>query len=841
MKLKYLLATSVVGLTAATIAAPAYAQSTGSVDFDDDAVIVVSGTRSTDVAGVDIPDSPKAKVQIESELIRRQTPGQTINDTLNLVPGVSFTNNDPFGSLGGSFTIRGFSSDRISQTFDGIPLNDSGNYALYTNQMLDPEIIEYATVSLGSTDVDSPTASAAGGTINIRSKNPDEEFGIMTSLTYGNIISRGNPGDRTMYRAFGKIETGNLTASGLRAYVTASKTQNDSVFSNYGGVDKQQFNAKIFQPIGDNGDFISLAGHYNENRNNFNGSTYRYTGESNPLQKPSDRFYNLSDGTPCQLAPATAGVQDGYDPDGCGTPFERRYNPSNTGNVRINSRFTLSDKLTLTVDPSFQYVKANGGGTSIGFEGASPDGYNGVFYLTDPRNPQRNNRSTTYYYFGGTDLNGDGDTLDYVTILSPSQTRTNRYGVIANLIYDITEGQRVRLAYTFDRARHRQTGMAGSLLPNGEPVDVFPINDPLLDANGIAPQKRNRKSFATLHQVSAEYRGEFGPLVAELGVRAPFFSRDLNQYCVTTDASGNVNCVNGDADTAAYLTANPNAVAPTSAKYTYDRLLPNVGLTYNFTPNASIFASYAKNLSVPGTDALYGSLYVGVAPTPETSDSFDLGVRYQSRTVQAQLSGWYNRYYNRLASAYDAELDRTITRNLGTVDKYGFDGSVAWQPVRNFSLYVFGSYLKSDIKEDVLAGKTCRSSDSAFCYTDGGFAYYETSGRREAGAPKFTVGTRAQGTLGPVDLGFQVKRTGERYLNDINTIELPGYTVADADIRLNLGYFDEDLDKAYFQVNITNLFDEVYIGSAPTGLTTGAEYVNIGSPRAITASLIWGF
>ena len=227
MKLKYLLATSVVGLTAAA-SAPAYAQSTGSVDFDDENVIIVSGARSTDVAGIDIPDSPKAKVQVDSELIRRQTPGQTINDTLNLVPGVSFTNNDPFGSLGGSFTIRGFSSDRISQTFDGIPLNDSGNYALYTNQMLDPEIIEYATVTLGSTDVDSPTASAAGGTINIRSKNPDEEFGVMTSITYGNIIARGNPGDRMMYRGFAKLETGNITSGGLRAYVTASRTENDS-------------------------------------------------------------------------------------------------------------------------------------------------------------------------------------------------------------------------------------------------------------------------------------------------------------------------------------------------------------------------------------------------------------------------------------------------------------------------------------------------------------------------------------------------------------------------------------------------------------------------------------
>ena len=112
MKFKYLLAASVVSTASAMVAAPAAAQSTGSVDFDD-SVIIVSGARDTDVGGVDLPDSPKAKVQLESELILRQAPGQTINETLNLVPGVSFTNNDPFGSLGGSFTIRGFASDRI--------------------------------------------------------------------------------------------------------------------------------------------------------------------------------------------------------------------------------------------------------------------------------------------------------------------------------------------------------------------------------------------------------------------------------------------------------------------------------------------------------------------------------------------------------------------------------------------------------------------------------------------------------------------------------------------------------------------------------------------------------
>ena len=828
MKFKFLLAASVVSTASAMVAVPAAAQSTGSLNFDDD-VIVVSGARSTDVGGVDIPDSPKAKVQLDSELILRQAPGQTINDTLNLVPGVSFTNNDPFGSLGGNFTIRGFSSDRISQTFDGIPLNDSGNYALYTNQMVDPEIIESATVTLGSTDVDSPTASAAGGTINIRSKVPDDEFGVYTATTYGNIISRGNPGDRMMYRFFGKVETGELTPGGLKAFFSASTTENDSTFSNYGGVNKQQYNGKIFQPLGDNGDFISIAAHYNVNRNNFNGSPFRYTGEPSPIQDPEDRFYDLSDGTPCTVVAGVIGVQDRY--NSCGTPFERRYNPSNTGNVRLSSLFTLSDKLTLTVDPSFQYVKANGGGTSIGFEGASPDGFTGGIFTGDPRNPQRldadgNPRATQYYYFGGVDLNGDGDTLDYVNILSPSHTRTNRYGVIANLIYDINPDHRVRLAYTLDHARHRQTGTAGLLRQNAEPFDVFPANDPLLDGNGIAPQKRNRKSFAILNQISAEYRGQFGGLTATLGLRAPFFERELNQYCVTTDEEGNVNCINGDAAITDYVAANPGFVAPTSVTYKYDKLLPNVGLNYELTPSVSVFASYAKNLSVPGTDPLYGSLFVGLAPVPETSDSFDLGLRYQTGNIQAQVTGWYNRYNNRLVGVDDPVTDRTITRNLGKVEKYGIDGSVAWKPADAFLFYVFGSYLKSDIAEDVALNDT---------------DFAPTSGKREAGAPRYTLGARAQADLGPLELGVQVKRTGSRFLNDINTIELPGYTVADLDARLSLGYFNEDLDKAFIQINVINLLDEVYIGSAPTGLTTSGEFVNIGAPRAFTASLIWGF
>ena len=52
-------------------------------------------------------------------------------------------------------------TDRMGTDFDGIPLNDTGNYAIYTNQQLDGELISRASVNMGTTDVDSPTASAS--------------------------------------------------------------------------------------------------------------------------------------------------------------------------------------------------------------------------------------------------------------------------------------------------------------------------------------------------------------------------------------------------------------------------------------------------------------------------------------------------------------------------------------------------------------------------------------------------------------------------------------------------------------------------------------------------------
>ncbi|EPR16029.1 hypothetical protein M527_22765 [Sphingobium indicum IP26] len=818
-------------LIAVAAPAAAFAQSTGSIDFENE-IIVTGASVEKGLGGVIVPETSKAKAVLGAEFIQAQTPGQSINEVINQLPGVSFQNNDPFGSAGGTMTIRGFDDSRISQTFDGLPLNDTGGYSIYSNQQLDPEIIDQVNVNLGSTDVDSPTAAASGSTVNYRSITPNEDFGAKMVASVG---------DFSFFRLFGMVQTGNFTPWGTRAFVSASRATNNAIYGGIGEIDKQQYNAKIYQPIGSNGDFVSLAGHYNENRNNFFGSVPlrvdggRVAGSASANRFPitkDERFYETAR---CTIPAGITGATDAA--SSCGSDYEYRYNPSNTGNIRINSRFTLADGLILTVDPSYQYTKANGGGTSIASEGLTPasSGIAGAVGFI------QGSSSSAQYYFGR-DLNGDGDMRDTVRVHSPSQTQTHRYGLIASLRYDLDDDNTLRVAYSYDRGRHRQTGEAGYLQTIGFGAEPFPVNNPIKDVNGAAVEKRNRLSYAILHQVSGEYRGKFNAFTVNVGLRAPFFKRDLNNYCFTQSASGNLRCFEpGSSIEAAYATANPAVQGPQQRIFKYDKLLPNAGFIFNATQALDIFGNYSKGLQVPGTDNLYQSFYYDPAnpnanPSPETTDNFDLGVRYRTATLQAQLSGWYTIYKDRLASAYDRDLDTTIYRNLGRVDKYGIDGSITYQPMPELMFYVFGSYLKSKIKDDVELTATTQA---------------QTSGKRESGAPIYTLGGRIQGEVEGVRLGIQAKRTGSRYVNDQNLpvfqngvqvygAKAPGYTLVDLDARYSLEKFGAP--GVAVQLNVTNVFDKLYVGGFDGTLSnTSITFAQIGAPRTFVGSLVVSF
>ena len=856
---------STLALAASFLSSAALAQSTSTTEFEQGEIVVTGARASKGVDGIVTPDTPKAKAELTQQFIGHQTPGQSIDEIINQLPGVSFQNNDPYGSSGGTLSIHGFDASRISQTWDGIPLNDTGNYAIYSNQQFDPELIEQVTVNLGSTDIDSPTASATGSTVNYTTRLPSEDF-------HARVL--GSTGDWNYFRLFGVIDTGVFTPFGTRAFIAASHEENENPFNHASRTNKYQYNARVYQPLGANGDFVSMAGSYNRNRNsNFSSiplrtdptvitpvvgggvtTTPRVVGSSASNRFPTDRDereYKLGH---CSTADANAGIADA--PNSCGTQYDYSYNPSNTWNIRGQSRFTLADNLVLTIDPSYQDTKANGGNGAVkAYEGTYTKGA-----ATDVTGYIGGNA-----YLGGVDLNGDGDALDSVELYAPSHTETHRFIVLSSLLYRLNDTQTFRLNYTFDHGHHRQTGPLAYLNGDGHTTQYFPIDDPILDAGGNIMEKRNRRSLAILNQVSGEYRGSFfgDRLVVDAGLRAPFFQRKLNNFCVTeAGGSGYVDCFNGQMDSqAAFLAANPTYAAPQKRDFKYSKVLPTAGYTFKLFGPVSIFGNYSEGLQVPGTDNLYNSFGFApgtdaAKPDPETTDNFEGGVRYKTGKVQAELSGWYTFYKNRLASAYDPVLDVTIYRNLGAVHKYGIDGSVAYQPIKPLTLYAFGSYLKSKILDNVQSGTNA----------DGDPIYAMTAGKRESGFPTYTFGGRAEGNFGPIEVGAQVKRTGPRYINDQNLpvsqsytllnadgtrgssvsyqvygAKTPAYTVVDLDARVSLGFLGLN-DTTYLQVNVTNLFDKLYVAGFGGNLSnTSVPYAYIGAPRTVSGTVNFAF
>ncbi len=854
---------------AVVVPAAAFAQSTGTVETEKD-TIVVTGTRanSKGTGGIVIQDTTKAKGLITQEFIAKQSPGQSVLNAINYIPGVNFTNNDAYGTSGGSIRIRGFDGNRISLTFDGAPLNDSGNYAIYSGQQLDPELVEQVNVNLGATDVDSPTASAAGGTVNYRSLMPTEKMGFRADGSIGTFHFR---------RIFGLVQTGVFTPWGTKAWFAASRNTYNH-WRGEGTIKKWQINGRIYQPLGSNGDFVAVAGHYNENRNNnynnpnltdlrnlslFGSAVVPSAPTTFPVvvgnysdaqwKQINSIAYSANCGSRVAGVNGTAQV----DPSACTNYLGTQINPSNTGNIRAQSRFSLTPDLILTVDPTYQYVLANGGGQSVVLAENDRLLKQGV-----PGSP-------------GIDLNGDGDFKDKVLVGRPSITNTNRVSVISSLLWKPDATNTLRVSYTYDRAHHRQTGEYSPTDNNFNLIDpFFGRNGPaIITAAGTKLQNRDRTSIALLNQVSGQYIGKFiqRRLRLELGLRSPWFVRDLDQHCYTpVTGAGFPVCIASPTTTTPPYTIVANDVDPTTVgssalyapfkkTYKYHKLLPNVGMTFAVNDSVSLFASYAKGFSAPRTDNLYRQPFIGV--TPESTDSFDLGARYLTRMVQAQIVGWKIDYKDRIVTSYDPDTNLSIDRNVGKVASWGIDGSVGFRPIRQLNLLALASYTKATVQSDILLGTiTYKASSPPPSTTLSPFQYYcspipttgtskvkvcaETSGKQVVETPKWQYGGRAELNINPVTLGIQAKHVGNRYATDVNDVISKGYTTVDLDARIDLWMIPGK--KTYLQLNAVNVLNEHYFGNLSTsinayGFSNSAPRFTPASTRAVTGTLNIGF
>ena len=802
LKLNRALCASTALATGLLLASSAFAQSTATQVQE----LVVTGAHGQpSIAGV-ITQVQEAKDEsiVNHAFFEKQAAGQNFAQLINLLPGVNYTSEDQTGNLSGDLRIHGFDGAHVGITIDGVPVNDTGNYASYPGEYLTPELTDHITVNMGATSVDSPTASAVGGTVDLVSKIPTKDPQLIIQPTVGS---------NNFQRYYIEGETGEFGPWGTRFYL-AGNYDDASKWVGGGSLMKEGFDARIYQPL-KGSDFVSLATSLVVEHDYFYES-------SSPAQFAQFGKNTLDYNTQWIVPTARAGIVDtpatgaatapGQEqgPGSSGTGYDGNYwglhpNPDVFGTIRGQSKFSLGDKVTFTFDPSFFYTLANGGGVTALSE-------------TDPRLKGNNLASP------GVDLNGDGDRLDTVNVYSPSNTQTHRYGLQTSLLYDMDEHNHFQFGYTLDYGMHRQTGEMGYIDPvTGLPGSLYGGlgSTTIVTADGSIMRLRDRHSIAELNQFALNYIGKFmdDKLHFNVGIRDPYFKRELQQFCYTYNgttaycdtvsqalvqaaynagvAAGNTNALSSllfgrtGAISFSPTTLTPNFRMPFSQTFNFNKVLPNAGVSYRVNDDQMVYATYAEGFSAPKTDDLYSSTTAVVQP--ETSESFAVGWRYQSALVTTSFSAWDVQYKYRIVQSYDpTDPTLSIDRNIGDVQIYGLDLELGAHPFEHFSVYASAELSKSDVKSNEIVA------------TSGALPLaLPTAGKELVLTPDRQFSADARYDFGWLDTGMSVKYTSKRFIDDMNSASMPDTTVVNWDARMPITWWG--VQNTYLQVNVLNL------------------------------------
>ena len=207
---------------------------------------------------------PKSRSVVTQDFIKTQVGTSNFAQLINLLPGVHYSSEDATGILSGDFGMHGLDCNHLSISIAGSPVNDTGNYACFPGEYLVAELTDRVKVDIGATDIDSPTASAVGGQVNIISKIPSDHFSAIGSIGGGSYNYK---------RIYAEVDTGAFGPWGTKAYLAINGAEADK-YKGGGIINRAGVDFRVYQPLsGPN--FLSLAGSWVRNRPDFYFSASR--------------------------------------------------------------------------------------------------------------------------------------------------------------------------------------------------------------------------------------------------------------------------------------------------------------------------------------------------------------------------------------------------------------------------------------------------------------------------------------------------------------------------------------------------------------------------------------
>ncbi|MEO3691321.1 TonB-dependent receptor [Roseateles paludis] len=575
---------------------------------------------------------------------------------LALLPGISTFNYDATGLFGGGLTVRGFNSDQLGFTVNGVPVNDSGNFAVYPQEYADQENLCTQSVTQGSPDVESPHAGATGGNVTVNSCDPENARRFRVSQTLGGL---------SLTRSFIRFDTGRIMDDKLKMFFSYSHTKADK-WKGKGTGKKDHFDAAFRWDIdAENVILGSVLYNYAINNNIYSVSLAQLDANG--------YYYDFGDTFVGHLPPVKGTAQR----ETSATPgyYKLSFNPFRNAIVSLSGSFKLAENTSLKIQPYLWYGFGNG---ALQQQTALSE----TAFLN----------KTTGKTGAGVDLNGDGDTLDTVIVARGSVTRTSRPGVTTELNTLVGDHQ-IRAGLWIERADHRQTQPAVPVDNDGNALDIWLEKGQILRPDGTPYQGRDWQSISTASQLYISDSVNFlsDKATFTFGLRAPRVSRSL--------------------------TSNANETFTTGYKMVrrYSDVLPQAGVRVNLDKANQVYVNLAKNFRAPPNFALTGNNVRLVGSEvqllrealPETSVMTDLGYRYQAKALSLSATLFNSDFKNRQSNAFDPVTQNSTYQNVGRVNNRGLELEAGSAPfLGGFTAYGSLTVQKTKVKDDFQASAT---------------------------------------------------------------------------------------------------------------------------------------
>ncbi|HTW34049.1 MAG TPA: TonB-dependent receptor [Rhizomicrobium sp.] len=847
--------------------------------------IDVQGAGTTLGNGYIVPeDGPKERSTVTHQGIENMIPTANPYQIISILPGVNQFQDDPLGLSGGTIRVRGLTAAEMGFTVNGAPINDSGNFAVYPNELIDAENVEQMWVTQGSTDIDAPHVGASGGNIGVVTRAP---------LDYFNVRAEETAGQDSLLREFVSLDTGwvgDFKGFGSVSFTDADKWRGD-------GSDRRWHSdgSLLYQFLPHSS--IGLIWAYNNGLND----EYRSYGGAYEYY-PGDYEVGSSGHTALQTFEEIGRKAD-YDTfwgSGANYPINL-YGPYEKTTPTCNTGPTSNTPICLVANPDFPQTQTT---NVTNYWKLNLNPFKNAL-VTAPLHVQLTDdlRWETNGYvwygdggagFGTTEQEGysivDGWTVgtaygnapgsqNEILLYEYEHTLTWRPGVTSKLVYDY-DNFTFMGGIWYEHASQKQNEPFSIVNADGSPCNNAPntissCNLIGTSAYGTGPVEGYNDKVDSVGQAAyIESTGRFmdDALKITFGLSLRNIDRSDHTYqpvCADSPSlayqpgytSGATHTCAAVATTAAFLdssaynffggpTIGAAAAYAAMQRYavnphvSYTRMLPELNLTYDLDPFQQIFADVATGYRTPSTNNLWtfnsaGTVMESTDVKPEFDTTWESGYRYHGDFLTASLNAYLQDITNYQATVYIDEYD-DVSTNIGGVKIFGLDGEVGTKPWHGFTFYGSGELQKSELGSDIEGGYCGQSGVSCPGGAAGAIVYVPTKGKQLVDTPDWIVSA----SVGYSQDGFFGAVTPHCYGQRATALANDEFVPANCVVDATVGYRFADgwgvLRNATLQLFALNLFDSSYLGQITTTGDTNAKTINnayvggTGTPATIT-------